>query len=190
MKLFKQPFFSFTKSFIYTLQTNQPQSNLNSTQLTQSTSKGKTPPTQDEQTHLEAIKNNLGQSEKRPQNSPVAIYMPSHPSTVRYSQLPCSISTMLLKNIAILSLAAFVVANEAAPVEHNIPAVTDHVESPEDIHKLKEKMMEKKCPKPSCKKSIVFTTTCYHTHTQTVTKSAAKKCAPTANKKSCGKGNC
>ncbi|KAG5361017.1 hypothetical protein CJU89_4119 [Yarrowia sp. B02] len=99
---------------------------------------------------------------------------------------------MLFKYIAILSLAAFVVANEAAPIVDNAPvANNEHSENPEDIHKLKEKIHSKKCPKPDCPKSIFKTTTNYHTNWITKTETVQKQCAPTNHpKKKCGKNGC
>lgn len=91
-------------------------------------------------------------------------------------------STMLFKNIAILSLAAFVVANEAAaPVVDNAPVANDEHsgENPEDIHKLKDHIHSKKCPKPSCQLSTTTVTTNFHTSWATVFETVQKQCAPT-----------
>lgn len=92
---------------------------------------------------------------------------------------------MLFKNIALITLAAVAVA---APAQ-------DSSEAPQDIHKFKEEMHKKKCPQPSCKKSIVSTSTQYFSATMTVTKIIPKKCAPTKETKeqrcpSCGNSDC
>ncbi|KAG5368822.1 hypothetical protein CJU90_1052 [Yarrowia sp. C11] len=100
---------------------------------------------------------------------------------------------MLFKNIALLSLAAFAVANKAVPVADNAPVVTGDSENPEDIHKLKDHIHSKKCPKPTCVKSSTTITTNTHTNWVTETKTVQKKCAPTQAKqpkKNCGKNGC
>lgn len=79
---------------------------------------------------------------------------------------------MLFKNLALLSLAALVAANEAAPVDNVAPVVA---ESPEDIGKLKPKCPEHTCPKPKVHK---LTKNITKMHLTTVTK-AADKCQPT-----------
>lgn len=89
---------------------------------------------------------------------------------------------MLFKNIALLSLAAFVVANEAAaPVVDNVPVANEeHTgENPEDIHKLKDHIHSKKCPKPSCQLTTTSVTTNYHTSWATAWETVQKQCAPT-----------
>ncbi|KAG5361732.1 hypothetical protein CJU90_3140 [Yarrowia sp. C11] len=79
---------------------------------------------------------------------------------------------MLFKNLAILSLAALVAANQAAPVDNSAPVVA---EAPQDISKLKHKCPQHTCPKPKVHK---LTKNITKTEIKTVTKQAAK-CQPT-----------
>lgn len=99
---------------------------------------------------------------------------------------------MLFKNIALLSLAALVAANEAAPVEAAttlvaVPASEDSAETPEDIKKL----MHKKCPQEKCPKPkhVTLTKNITKVAYKTVTKTA-DKCQPTQQQKKCGGKNC
>lgn len=99
---------------------------------------------------------------------------------------------MLFKNIALLSLAALVAANEAAPQAATtmMPVfVEENSENPEDIKQfMKKKCPEEKCPKP---KRVILTKNITKRATKTITKTAGS-CQTQApqKKKNCGGKNC
>ncbi|KAG5359628.1 hypothetical protein CJU90_5462 [Yarrowia sp. C11] len=99
---------------------------------------------------------------------------------------------MLFKNIALISLAALVAANEAAPeAATTLVAVPvkaeDNSENPEDIKKfMKHKCPEETCPKP---KRVVLTKNITKKATKTVTKTTGS-CETQAPQKKCGGKNC
>lgn len=106
---------------------------------------------------------------------------------------------MLFKNIAILSLAALVAANEAAPQPTTtmMPVYVSSEddfdnfdsENPEDIKQfMKKKCPEEKCPKP---KRITLTKNITKKATKTITKTSGS-CETQApqKKKNCGGKNC
>jgi hypothetical protein len=99
---------------------------------------------------------------------------------------------MLLKNIALISLAALVAANEAVPESATtmvaVPISSeDHSENPEDIKQfMKKKCPEQKCPKP---KRDTLTKNITKKATKTVYKTVGS-CETQAPQKKCGGKNC